>query len=226
MATATTRRTASTATTPTERIEWDTEVPGLGRLRVDRITGDDVRAWRDALAGASSSGPSDWALAVLSGMMRHAEALAVRRAGGSPCRGLRRCKTGFKAQRLGRSDGARLGAVLPQCEEAAPVLAGIVRSIALTGCCRGERANCALREHGGEPLCDDRSPLPRCRPSDQPVRVPDRRDRSSPGRGYRHAQRARLRGCRPRGHRSMDRRMNGRPTGLQPACQRHRYAEH
>ncbi|MEL6775178.1 MAG: tyrosine-type recombinase/integrase [Pseudomonadota bacterium] len=113
-------------------------VPGLGRLRVDRITRDDVTAWRDALAAASSGGTSDRALAVLSGIMRHAEALGLRRPGTNPCRGLRRRKTGFKAQRLGRSDWARLGAVLDDRDEAAPVLTGIVRFIALTGCRRGE----------------------------------------------------------------------------------------
>ncbi|MEM9961808.1 MAG: site-specific integrase [Pseudomonadota bacterium] len=113
-------------------------VPRLGRLRVDRVTCHDVAAWRNALAGASSSGTSDRALAVLSGMMRHAEALGLRRGGTNPCRGLRRRQTGFKAQRLGRSDWARLGAVLAKREEATPVLVGIVRFIALTGCRRGE----------------------------------------------------------------------------------------
>ncbi|MEM7529612.1 MAG: site-specific integrase [Pseudomonadota bacterium] len=113
-------------------------VPGLGRLGVDRVTRDDVVAWRAALAGASSSGTSDRALAVLSGIMRHAEALGLRRGGTNPCRGLRRRKTGFQAQRLNRTDWARLGAVLSEREQAAPVLTGIVRFIALTGCRRGE----------------------------------------------------------------------------------------
>ena len=116
----------------------DRIVPGLGRLRIDRITRDDVMVWRDALTGAPSGATQDRALAVLSGMMRHAEALGLRRSGTNPCRGLRRRKTEFQAQRLGRTDWARLGAVLAEREESAPVLVGIVRFIAMTGCRRGE----------------------------------------------------------------------------------------
>ncbi|MEM9761695.1 MAG: integrase, partial [Pseudomonadota bacterium] len=116
----------------------DRIVPGLGRLRIDRITRDDVMAWRDGLAGAPSGATQDRALAVLSGMMRHAEALGLRRTGTNPCRSLRRRKTEFQAQRLRRSDWARLGVVLAAHEEAAPVVVGIVRFIALTGCRRGE----------------------------------------------------------------------------------------
>ncbi|MEO0763868.1 MAG: tyrosine-type recombinase/integrase, partial [Pseudomonadota bacterium] len=116
----------------------DRIVPGLGRLRIDRITRDDVMAWRDELTGAPSGATQDRALAVLSGMMRHAEALGLRRTGTNPCRGLRRRKTEFQAHRLGRSDWARLGAVLVEREEAAPMLVGLVRFIALTGCRRGE----------------------------------------------------------------------------------------
>ncbi|MEM9148539.1 MAG: integrase arm-type DNA-binding domain-containing protein [Pseudomonadota bacterium] len=116
----------------------DRIVPGLGRLRIDRITREDVMAWRDGLAGAPSGATQNRALAVLSGMMRHAEALGLRRTGTNPCRGLRRRKTEFQAHRLGISDWARLGAVLVERQEAAPMLVGIVRFIALTGCRGGE----------------------------------------------------------------------------------------
>ena len=71
-------------------------LPAFGDRRVDAIGAKDVRNCFDDLS-ATRAGSANRSLAVLSSMMKHAEALGLRREDSNPCKGLRRRKTGFEA---------------------------------------------------------------------------------------------------------------------------------
>lgn len=111
-------------------------VPAFGARRIDRIEPADVRAWLDGLRVAE--GTRSRALAILSGVMRHAELIGVRPAGSNPCRGLRRRRTGFKAYELRPADYAALGRALTALAEHWPMETALLRFLALTGARRGE----------------------------------------------------------------------------------------
>ena len=68
----------------------------------------DVRNWFDDLS-VTRAGSAHRALAVLSSMMKRAEALGLRREDSNPCKGLRRRKTGFEAHYLTDDEFAALG---------------------------------------------------------------------------------------------------------------------
>ena len=59
-------------------------LPAFGDRRVDAGTAKDVRYWCDELS-AARTGPANRALAVPSLMMKHAEALGLRREDSNPC---------------------------------------------------------------------------------------------------------------------------------------------
>ena len=111
-------------------------LPYLGSKRLNQVTRADLVSWKDGLPGSAASG--NRALAVLSGMMRHAELLGLQLPGSNPCKGLRRRKTSFKATYLSEGQWARLGAALRRLEETYPREAGCFRFLALTGCRKGE----------------------------------------------------------------------------------------
>ena len=111
-------------------------IPYLGSKRLNQVTRADLVSWKDGLPGSAASG--NRALAVLSGMMRHAELLGLQQPGSNPCKGLRRRKTSFTATYLSEAQWARLGAALRRLEETHPREAGCFRFLALTGCRKGE----------------------------------------------------------------------------------------
>ena len=67
--------------------------PWLGDKCIGDVTRVDVISWLDDLTIAPGS--KNRAMAVLSGMMRHAEMLDLRPPGSNPCKGLRRRKIDF-----------------------------------------------------------------------------------------------------------------------------------
>ena len=111
-------------------------IPFLGNKQLGQVTRADLISWKDSLPGSAASG--NRALAVLSGMMRHAELLGLQPPGSNPCKGLRRRKTSFTATYLSEAQLARLGAALRRLEETHPREAGCLRFLALTGCRKGE----------------------------------------------------------------------------------------
>ena len=74
-------------------------LPAFGNRRVDAIMARDERNWFDELS-ITRAAAANRSLAVLSSLMKHAEDLGLRPEGSSPCRGLCRRKTGFKAHYL------------------------------------------------------------------------------------------------------------------------------
>jgi integrase len=111
-------------------------VPVLGAMPVDAMTRADVLAWQDGLDLAPGS--HNRILAVLSGLMLHAESLGFRAEGSNPCAGLRRRQTGFKARYLDDHDFARLAAALDQAEVARPIEVAAIRFLMLTGARQSE----------------------------------------------------------------------------------------
>ncbi len=96
-------------------------LPAFGDRRVDAVSAKDMRNWFDDLS-VTRAGSANRALAVLSSMMKHAEALGLRPEDSNPCRGLRRRKTGFEAHYLTDDEFAALGRA---CESSAFTTCGI-----------------------------------------------------------------------------------------------------
>ena len=136
-------------------------LPAFGNRLVDAVTAKDVRNWFDDLSVARA-GSANRALAVLSSMMRHAEALGLRREDSNPCRGLRRRKTGFEAHYLTDDEFAALGRALDHAEADSPVAVAVVRFLLYTGARKSE----ALRlkweyVHGDRAVLPDSKTGPR-----------------------------------------------------------------
>ena len=110
--------------------------PWLGGKRIGDVTRVDVISRLDDLTIAPGS--KNWALAVLSRMMRHAEMLDLRPPGSNPCKGLRRRKITFKAIYLTKAEYAHLGAAFRVLENGYSTEVAPLRFIALTGCRKGE----------------------------------------------------------------------------------------
>ena len=111
-------------------------LPPLGARPVAALTVREVADWYAALPG--SSGSKTRHLAVLSGMMRHAELIGLRAPGTNPCAGMRRKVSGFTATVLRAKDYARLGQALEARAASAPMRVAFIRFLTLTGCRRGE----------------------------------------------------------------------------------------
>lgn len=112
-------------------------VPAIGNRRVDAITAKDVLNWFDDLS-VTRAGSANRALAVLSSMMKHAEALGLRREDSNPCKGLRRRKTRFEAHYLTDDEFLALGQALDGAEADCPVAVAVLRFLLYTGARKSE----------------------------------------------------------------------------------------
>ena len=111
-------------------------LPQFGFRDIASITAQEVASWFARAQG--SQGTRNRALAVLSGVMRHAEILGLRPPGSNPCQGLRRRKNRFEVHRLSQQDYGRLGEALRRIEDTEPVVVALIRFLALTGCRKSE----------------------------------------------------------------------------------------
>ena len=136
-------------------------LPALGDRLVDAVTAKDVRNWFDDLS-VTRVGSANRALAVLSSMMKHAEALGLRREDSNPCRGLRRRKTGFEAHYLTDDEFAALGRALDCAEADWPVAVAALRFLLYTGARKSEalRLKCE-NVHGDRAVLPDSKTGPR-----------------------------------------------------------------
>ena len=125
-------------------------LPTFGDRRVDAVSAKDVRNWFNDLS-VTHAGSANRALAVLSSLMKHAEALGLRPEDSNPCRGLRRRKTGFEAHYLTNDEFA----ALDDAEADRPVAVAALRFLLYTGARKSE----ALRLRW-EHLHGDRAVLP------------------------------------------------------------------
>ncbi|MFN3213715.1 MAG: tyrosine-type recombinase/integrase [Henriciella sp.] len=111
-------------------------LPQFGFREVGSINAQEVASWFSQ--SQASQGSRNRALAVLSGMMRHAEILGLRTPGSNPCQGLRRRKNQFQVHQLSREDYGRLGEALKRIKDTEPVVVALIRFLALTGCRKSE----------------------------------------------------------------------------------------
>ena len=112
-------------------------LPAFGHRRVNTIAARDVRNWFDELL-ARKAASAIRSLAVLSSLIKHAEALGLRREGSNPCRGLRRRKFEFEARYLADDEFAALGQVLRATESDYPVAVAVLRFLLYTGTRKSE----------------------------------------------------------------------------------------
>ena len=112
-------------------------LPAFGNRRVDAVRAKDVRNWFDGIAAAHPAS-ANWALAAMSSMMKHAEALGYRPENANPCRGLRRRKTGFQAHYLTDDEFAALARALDDAEADRPIAVAALRFLLYTGARKSE----------------------------------------------------------------------------------------
>jgi integrase len=121
------------STTKRNAAAWQRDIePAFGAIRVADVTRADVIRWRDSCAGPREAA-FNRALAVLSSLLKYAEALALRRKGSNPCRGMPRYKREAKERYLSPAEYRRIGAALREDEESYPAQVAIVRLLLLTG---------------------------------------------------------------------------------------------
>ncbi len=136
-------------------------LPTFGNRRVDSVTAKDVRNWFDDLS-VTRAGSANRALAVLSSMMKHAEALGLRREDSNPCKGLRRRKTGFEAHYLTDDEFAALGRALEDAEADHPVAVAALRFLLYTGARKSEALRLKWAHvHGDRAVLPDSKTGPR-----------------------------------------------------------------
>ena len=136
-------------------------LPALGDRRVDAVTAKDVRNWFDDLS-VTRAGSANRALAVLSSMMKHAEALGLRREDSNPCKGLRRRKSGFEAHYLTDDEFAALGRALDGAEAEWPVAVAALRFLLYTGARKSEALRLKWEHvHGDRAVLPDSKTGPR-----------------------------------------------------------------
>ena len=136
-------------------------LPAFGARRVDSVTPRDVRAWFDELA-ATRPASANRALAVLSSLMMHAEALGLRPEGSNPCRGLRRRKSSFEARYLIADEFANLGVALDRAQAAYPVAVAALRFLLYTGARKSEAIELRWQHvHGDRAVLPDSKTGPR-----------------------------------------------------------------
>ena len=111
-------------------------LPFFGKRSITAISRGDVLDWQRGLA--LSAGTRNRALAVMSSLMRHAELTGLRPPGSNPCAGLRRHKSGFKAEYLDAAGYRKLAVALNDAAETQPIEVTLIRFLALTGSRRGE----------------------------------------------------------------------------------------
>ena len=138
-------------------------LPAFVGRRVDAITAKDVRNWFDDLS-VTRAGTANRALAVLSSMMKHAEALGLRREDSNPCKGLRRRKTGFTAHYLSGDEFAALGRALDDAEadHSVAVAVAALRFLLYTGARKSEALRLKWEHvHGDRAVLPDSKTGPR-----------------------------------------------------------------
>ena len=136
-------------------------LPAFGDRRVDAVGAKDVRNWFDDLS-VTRAASANRALAVLSSMMKHAEALGLRREDSNPCKGLRRRKTGFEAHYLTDDEFAALGRALDGAEADHPVAVAVVRFLLYTGARKSEALRLKWEHvHGDRAVLPDSKTGPR-----------------------------------------------------------------
>ena len=136
-------------------------LPAFGERRVDAITTRDVRSWYDEQA-ATRSASANRALAVLSSLMKHAEALGLRAEGSNPCRGLRRRKSSFEAYYLTSDEFAALGRALDSAEGEHPMAVAALRFLLYTGARKSEALDLEWEHvHGDRAVLPDSKTGPR-----------------------------------------------------------------
>ena len=136
-------------------------LPAFGDRRVDAVTSKDVRNWFDDLS-VTRAGSANRTLAVLSSMMKHAEALGLRREDSNPCKGLRRRKTGFEAHYLTDDEFAALGRALDGAEADHPVTVAALRFLLYTGARKSETLRLKWEHiHGDRAVLPDSKTGPR-----------------------------------------------------------------
>ena len=136
-------------------------LPAFGDRRVDAVSAKDVRNWFDDLS-VTRAGSANRALAVLSSMMKHAEALGLRPEDSNPCRGLRRRKTGFEAHYLSDDEFAALGRALDDAETDHPVVVAALRFLLYTGARKSEALRLRWEHvHGDRAVLPDSKTGPR-----------------------------------------------------------------
>ena len=136
-------------------------LPTFGNRRVDAVTAKDVRNWFDDLS-ATRAGRANRTLAVLSSMMKHAEALGLRREDSNPCKGLRRRKTGFEAHYLTDDEFAALGRALDGAEADHPAAVAALRFLLYTGARKSEALRLRWEHvHGDRAVLPDSKTGPR-----------------------------------------------------------------
>ena len=125
------------------------------------IGAKDVHNWFDDLA-VTHHGSANWALAAMSSMMKHAEALGLRREDSNPCKGLRRRKAGFEAHYLTDDEFAALGRALDGAEAEWPVAVAVVRFLFYTGARKSEALRLKWEHvHGDRAVLPDSKTGPR-----------------------------------------------------------------
>ena len=143
----------------------------FGERRVDAVSAKDVRNWFDDLS-VTRAASANRALAVLSSMMKHAEALGLRREDSNPCKGLRRRKTGCKAHYLTDDEFAALGRALDDAEADHPVAVAAIRFLLYTGARKSEALRLKWEHvHGDRAVLPDSKTGPRTIWLASPARV-------------------------------------------------------
>ena len=152
-----------------EAVLWDSAAPGLGlRVRPNgrktwivhrRCNGSVIKR---TLGGIDALTVGDARHAALSSMMKHAEALGLRRENSNPCKGLRRRKTGFTAHYLTDGEFAALGRALDDAEADYPVAVAVLRFLLYTGARKSEALRLKWEHvHGDRAVLPDSKTGPR-----------------------------------------------------------------
>ena len=137
-------------------------LPAFGEHRVDAVSAKDVRNWFDDLSATRAGSANRVSMAVLSSMMKHAEALGLRREDSNPCKGLRRRKTGFEAHYLTDDEFAALGRALDGAEADHPVAVAALRFLLYTRARKSEALRLKWEHvHGDRAVLPDSKTGPR-----------------------------------------------------------------
>ena len=120
-----------------------------------------MRNWHDDIA-AMYPGSAHRALAAMSSMMKHAEALGLRREDSNPCKGLRRRKSGLEAHYLTDDEFAALGRALDGAEADHPVAVASLHFLLYTGARKSEALQLKWEHvHGDRAVLPDSKTGPR-----------------------------------------------------------------
>lgn len=111
-------------------------LPYFAARHVSSIDRADISSWMSQ--AKCSEGTQNRALAVLSGILRHAELLGIRGPDSNPCEGLRKRRNQFEAQRLCQQDYYRLGKAINAIKTEQPIIAALLHFLMLTGCRNSE----------------------------------------------------------------------------------------